>query len=59
MKIFSLFFTVLLMVTACSQQTQNANAKKLTNNAREVKAKVQTAIDLGAQKIAAAESAAN
>lgn len=56
MKIFTLFATSLIILTACSPQAQNTNTEKLTANASEVKAKVQSAIDLGAQKIAAAES---
>ena len=56
MKNFTLLVASLIMVTACSPQAQNANAEKLTVNASEVKAKVQSAIDLGATKIAAAES---
>lgn len=55
----TLFGATLIFLAACSPQTQQQNAEKLTNNASEVKAKVQTAIDLGAQKIAAAESQAN
>ena len=59
MKIFTLFVISLITLTACSPQAQNANAEKLTANASDVKAKVQSAIDLGAQKIAAAESNIN
>lgn len=59
MRIFILFFANLMMLVACTQQTQTTNAEKLTANASEVKAKVQAAIDLGTQKIATAESNIN
>lgn len=59
MKNILLIASVVVIFAGCSPQTQQQNAEKLTSNASEVKAKVQTAIDLGAQKIAAAESQAN